>query len=286
MRDMGYRIRNCFSLSNIIACFVGAGLAMIGVFAPSAWEVSSGVAQALSFTGIGLLLLGLGLAVYKYVRNPVEKKLKIYSIVNILDAMYERLEVLARQEARRKIDWGAYNKTAAKIIKLVGVAMPTVASVEEARGEVEELEKEMPNILKTFMTKQQEQKIRRIQTISRILDKDGFGLKRSREESRKYVRLKKKLNAFFTDFADVIDDKLRKHIRYCVIFNEASANALLYVQRTADMLSLASNAGITELLTPSLEADMEGFKDDVQEIGRTLRVEVGENIRRLLRKDG
>lgn len=283
---MGYRLRNCFSLSNTIACLVGAGLIMIGVFAPSAWKVSSETAQALAFVGIGLLVLGLGLAVYKYVRNPIEKKLKIYSIINILDAMYECLENLVRREVRRKIDWGAYNKTATKIMKLVGVTVPTVASVEEVRGEIKELEKEMPNILETFMTKQQEQKIRRVQTISRVLDKDGFGLKRSREESRKYVRLKKKMNAFFTDFADVIGDKLRKRIRYCVIFNEASANALLYVQRTDDRLSLASSAGITELLTPSLEADMEGFKDDIQEIGRTLRVEVGQNIKRLLKKDG
>jgi len=254
---------------------------MIGIFVPFAWsDISKETAQSLTFVGMGFVGIGLVLAVWKYFKNPVEKKLRIYGIITVLDRMYKRLEALVGRESDKEIDWDRYRETADKINRFAGVAVPVVSSIDEARDKVESFEKEIPSILP--MNRKREQRIVWVHSVSRLLDKDGFGLKDVRKRDGKYNHLLKMLDRFYDDYKDTVDDELRRLIRSCVDFTESATNALLFMRRMDTTLALASDIGIPNLLTPSLEADMEGFNDEIREIARMLRVEVGESIKRLV----
>jgi hypothetical protein len=258
---------------------------MIGIFAPLAWsDISKEVARNLTFVGVGLVGFGLLMAIWRYFKNPVEKKLRIYNIITVLDKMYRRLEILTNKEKHTGIEWNRYRETADKINKFAGVTIPIVSSVDEARDKVEIAEKEIPSTL--FKDKNREQKIIWIQSASRLLDKAGFGLKEKRERDRQYTRLSKMVDEYYNDYKDIIDDELRILIRSCIAFTESAANALLFMRRANIAMDLALQAGIPNVLTPSMEADMEGFDNDIREIARKFRVEIGQYIKKLVRCNG
>lgn len=279
MGNTGYRVRNCFTLANGTACTVGAGLAMIGVFAPLAFSnISPKTALSLFYVGVGLVAVGLIMAVIRYVKSPVEKKLRVFSIISVLDRMYKRLEILAGKEKNKEIDWVKFRETSDKISKLAQVTVPKVSSVNEAKEAVENLEKTLPSIFP--MDAKLQEKVRKILSMSRLIDKSGFGLKDKRRGDKKYSRLLKSVDGYYDENKDIINDELRILIRSCVDYNESAVNALLFIQRTNIALA---KSGIPNVLTPSMEADMEGFSDDVREIARKIRVDVGQEIKKLVK---
>ena len=280
MENIIYRIRNCFTLSNGTACSVGAGVSMISIFAPIAFpNVSRETALYFFYVGIGLVAIGLVMAVWRYIKNPIEKRLKIYSIVTVLDKMYRRLELLADKEEHEKIDWENFSKTAGKINRFAGVVVPVISTLDEARDKVQNLEKDVSDILPK--SKKRTEKISWILSLSRLLDKDGFGLKEKRKGDNKYNQLLKMVDKYYDDYKDLIDNKLRVLIRSYIEFAESATNFLLFLQRTDTMLKLASDLGISNLLPPSMEVGMEGSADDMREIARDIRVEIGQYIKKL-----
>lgn len=285
MGNIGYRIRNCFTLANIAALLFGVGGAMIGVFGPRVLaNVSQETAVICFWVGIALIALGLAMVVWRYIKNPIEKRQKIFSIISVLEEMYKRLEILVNEEKNKEIDWGKVRETTDKITKLVQLTVPQVSSVDEAREAVEKAEKKISNIFGGDA--ELSEKVRRVLEISRLIDRGGFGLKERRKRDKKYSKLLRAVDRYYSENEGFIDDELSGLIRSCVEFNESGANALLYVERANIPLDFATVLGIPNILTPSLEAGIEGFSDDVREVARMIRVKVGDKIKKLVKGNG
>lgn len=258
---------------------------MIGLFAPIAFpSVPQETATVLFWIGIGLIAIGLAMAILRYIRNPVEQRLRVFNIIGVLEEMYKRLVVLVSEEKTKEIDWAKVRETGDKIAKLVQVAVPQVSSAGEAREAVEKAEKDISSMFSGDA--ELDAKVRRVLTTSRLIDRGGFGLRGSRKGDRKYSRLLRAVDKYYDENKDFIDDELRGLIRACVAFNESAANALLYVERANIPINAAMVLGIPNILTPSLEANVEGFADDIRETARMLRVMVGEKIRGLVKSGG
>jgi hypothetical protein len=258
---------------------------MIGIFGPRVLANISQETAVICFW-IGIVLIGFGFAmvVRRYIKNPIEKKQRVFSIVSVLEEMYKRLEVLVNEERNKEVDWAKVRETTNKINELLQVTVPQVSSVDEAREAVEKALKEVSTIFSGDA--ELSEKVRRILTISRLIDKGGFGLKARRQGDKKYSRLLRLVDRYYSENEGFIDDELRVLIRSCVEFNESGANALLYVERANVPLNLAEILGISSILPPSLEAGIEGFSDDVREIARMIRVKVAEKIKRLGKGNG
>ena len=278
-----YRIRNCFSLSNIIACSVGGGLAMVGIYAPIGWDVPPEKAQILTFVGLGLIGIGLVLAVYNYISNPIEKKERIFTIITILDRMYKQLIKLTQKESDI-VNAQKFVITSSKISNLAGVRVPKVTSTDEAKRAIEELEGRLPSILPA--DKKREQKIKWMHSVSLLLDRDGFGLKNKRSGDKKYKQLLDMVEKYYDDYKEIIDDNLRVLIRSHIDFAESGANTILFKKRFNRILLTASELGVPNLLTPSMESDLEGVDREIQEISRKIRVEIGQHIKELITQNG
>lgn len=281
MGNIGYRIRNCFTVANITACAIGTGLAMIGIFAPIAFpNVSQEIALYLVYAGIGLLIIGLVMAASKYIKNPIEKKLRVFSIISVLDKMYRRLELLVNEERNKQIDKGKYLEFTIKANKLMQLTIPEVSSVDEVRKAVEDLEKQLPSIYP--LDAKYEDVLKRAVSLSRLMDKSGFGLKGRRKGDKKYCKLLRLTDEYYDQNKDFVDGELRNLIDFCTDFNESATNLLLYTENVNMLLASAMGSDIPSIFTPSMEAGIEGLNDDVRKIARAMRVKIAEKIKRLV----
>lgn len=289
MGNIGYRIRNCFTLANATALFVGVGVAMIGIFAPIAFSnIPQKTALVLFWVGIAFIAIGLAMAVWRYIKNPIEKKLRVFGIISVLDKMYKRLEILMNEERDKEIDLEKFGEILGKLDKLMQLNVPDVSSADEARKAFEDLEKRLPK-MPYFMFSpdaRREEILERIVRISRLMDKGGFGLKDRRKGDKKYCRLLKLVDEYYDENKSFIDEELRSLIDSCVDFNESVANFLLLKERFNTMLTLAAGSGMPNIFTPSWEADFEGFGDEARKAARTIRVRIGEKIKRLIKGNG
>jgi hypothetical protein len=280
MGNIGYRLRNCLTLANLATLFFGVGLAMVGIFAPRVLEnIPQETAVALFWAGIGAVIIGLIMIVLKYMRNPIEKKVKAFSIISVLERMYARLESLANKEAKKQVDWEKLVLVLGKITKLMQVTVPDVSSVDDAKKVIEDFEKGAASIFPADQKVQETMK--QMVRISRLLERDGFGLRDRRRQDGKYNRLLRSVDKYYDDNKETIDEELRNLISIGVNFSECAANFLIYRDRLTVMLSQTPN-----FLTPSIEADIEGFKEDVREVTRRIRIKVAEKIKRLVEHNG
>ncbi len=215
--------------------------------------------------------------------NSVEKRLRVLSIITVLAEMYNRLETLANSEKAEHRDWREAREAADKITGFVQIPIPQVSSVDEAREAVEKAERQTADVFSGDA--ELHEKIRRIQQISRLLDRSGLGLKRTREADEEYSQLQRSVDEYYDQNKEIIDGELSRLIRSCIAFNESAANALLYIQLADAQLNLAMSAGLPNILTPSLESDIEGFGEDVRETARDIRIKVGEKIKTLVAED-
>lgn len=281
--NLGYRIRNCFTLRNATTLFIGVGVVLVGVFAPRVFAGASQRIAVLSFwVGIGLIVVGLGTAVWRYIKNPIERKQRVFSIISVLDRMYKRLEALVEKEKNKEVDMEAFGEVSEQVVKLMAIPVPEVSSASEAKILVENAEKELPSTMFPSDTGL-EKRARTIVGISRLMDRVGYGLKDRRRGDRRYRRLLRLVDEYYDREKEFVDEELRSLIRTCVIFNESAANFVLYKERLDVVLGLAESSGIPNILTPSLESKIEGFSDEAREVGRIIRVRVGDKIRRLVK---
>jgi len=281
--NLGYRIRNCFTSRNATALFIGVGLAIVGIFAPRVFAgVSQRIAVLCFWVGIGSIVIGLAMAAWRYRKNPIEQKQRVFSIISVLDRMYTRLEALVEKEKNKEVDMEMFREVSEKVIKLMAIKVPEVSSANEAMEVVESFEKELPTTMFPSDTGL-EKRARAIVRISRLMDRVGYGLKDSRRGDRRYRRLLRLVDEYYDKEKEFVDEELRSLIRTCVDFNESAANFLLYKERLNAVLGLAASSGVPNILTPSLESDMEGFSDEAREVSRILRVRMGEKIRGLVK---
>lgn len=254
-------------------------MALVGLFAPYGWQVSTTLARTLTWVGLGLILLGLLLAVWKNFKNPVEKTNRIYSIISILSNMEKRLWQLAGKQRCENIDWQRYKETNYKINQLMGVTVPKVTSVDEAKEKVAGLESELEE--KIFIKGQPlSKKVEVARAISRLLDSDGFGLRRQRDSDKSYLRLKKLVDKYYDDYKDIIDEDLDTLIKSHRDLAEAGANTFLVKKRILYAMEMAKElAGIPNLLPPSKQADLEGLESDIKDKLRRIRIEISQHIR-------
>lgn len=166
---------------------------MIGIFAPLAFpNMSQGTALCFFYAGIGLIVIGLAIIVRRYIKNPIEKKLRVFNIVSILGKMYTQLELLVNEKRNRRIDPKKFAELVGKLIKLMQLDVPEELSAEEARRGIEDLEKRLPNA-------RNDEILKRVFRISRLMDKDGFGLKDRRKGDKKYKKLLKLVDEYYDE---------------------------------------------------------------------------------------
>lgn len=281
--NLGYRIRNCFTLRNATALFIGVGVVIVGIFAPRVFAgASQRIAVLFFWVGIGLIVIGLATAVWRYIKNPIEQKQRVFSIISVLDRMYKRLEALVEKEKNKEVDMEAFREVSEKVVKLMAIKVPEVSSANEAMKVVESFEKELPTTMFPSDTGL-EKRARVIVRVSRLMDRVGYGLKGRRRGDRRYRRLLGLVDEYYDKEKEFVDEELRSLIRTCVVFNESAANFLLYKERLNAVLGLAASSGVPNILTPSLESNIEGFSDEAREVSRIIRVRVGEKIRSLVK---
>jgi len=281
MGDIGYRLRNCFTVANIAACTIGAGLAMIGIFAPIALpNVPQETALYFLYAGIGLVVIGLAMFAWKYIKNPIEKKLRVFNIISVLDKMYKRLELFVNEEGNQPVDMETFTEISDKLSKLMQLNVPEVSSADEAREVAEDLEKRLPSIMFPSEPKRKEM-LERIVRISRVMDKGSFGLKDRRRGDKKYRSLLKLVDEYYDENKSFVDEELRSLIDSCIDFNESATNFLLYKERFNSVVALATRLGMPNIFTPSMEAYIEGFSDEARKAARVIRVMAAEKIKRL-----
>jgi hypothetical protein len=281
MGNIGYRIRNCFTLGNVTTLFFGVGVTMVGIFAPRVLaNIPQEVAVGLFALGIGLIVIALGMVAWKYLKNPIEKKLKVFSIITVLDKMYRRLELLMNEERNKQIDEYKYLEFVIKANQLMQLPIPEVLSLDEVRTAVEDLEKKLPSMYP--VDARYEDVLKRAVSISRLMDKSGVGLKERRKADKKYGRLLSLMDEYYDENKGFIDQQLRSFIEFCVDFNESATNFLLYVHHSNMLITSAIGSDSPSVFTPSMEAGIEGFNDDVRKIARAMRVKISEKIKRLI----
>lgn len=254
-------------------------MALVGSFAPVGWEILKEFAKSLTYIGLGLIALGVILAIWKFFKNPIEKTSRIYSIISILNKMDKRLKQLVEKGKDEKIDWGKFTKTIIKITNLVVLNPPEVANIDEAQGWI----KKMTQLLEDKYLKKKATRTRRMQVlvlpISRLLDRDGFGLKNQRQTDRQYLKLSQMVGSYFNDYKDVIDRELNNLIKLHIHFSEASSNMFLAKHRINLVLELYSSLLLDQLLSSSLQSDWEGFEDDANDILNNIRIDIGQYIK-------
>jgi len=281
MRNILYRVRNSLSPASISSSAIGAGMALAGSFIQLGWHVSRQLAQTLTYVGVGLIILGILLATLKNFKNPIEKTNRLYSIISTLSSMEKRLLQLAGKQRWENIDWQKYRETNCKINQLMGVTVPKVASVDEAKKKIAGLEGKLEK--KIFIKDQPlSKRVKVIQTISRLLDSDGFGLRRQRDSDKSYLRLNKVVDKYYDDYKDIMDRDLDILIKSHKDLAEAGANAFLVKRRNLYAMELADKlADIPNLLPPSKQADIEGLEDDIKDELRDIRIKISQHIREI-----
>jgi hypothetical protein len=280
MQNLLYRIRNSLSLANIISFSVGVGMALVGLFAPLGWEISKELAKLLTYIGLGLIALGVILAIWKFFKNPIEETSRIYSIISILNKMDKRLKQLVEKGKDEKIDWGKFTKTIKKITSLVELNSPEAANIDEAQDWIRKTMKLLEDkYLKKKATRTSKMQIL-VLPISRLLDRNGFGLKNQRQTDKQYLKLSQMVGSYFNDYKDVIDRELKDLIELHIHFSEASSNMFLAKHRINLVLGLiTSSLLLDQLLSPSLQSDWEGFEDDANDILSNIRIDIGQYIK-------
>ncbi len=201
------------------------------------------------------------------------KTIKYYNIISILCKMERRLFQLAEKEEIKNIDWQKYLVTCKKIIELMNITVPVVSDANEAKKEVENFER----ALEEKYLKKKEKRSKRIiiiRSISRLLDSDGFGLKDQRGKDKVYMRLNDMMDKYYDKHKYIIDKELKTLIKLHKDYSEARANALLVKFRILALMEIAESANIPNLLPPQLQADIEGFEYDTEDIMKDIRIDI------------
>jgi hypothetical protein len=275
MQDILYRIRNSLSFASISAIAIGAGMALIGIFVPLGWpHTPVSVARTLTYVGLGLVLLGIILAVLRNSKNPIEKTKRVYGIISILTNMENRLWRLAEKRDAIDFDWKRYEKTCQKIIRLLGVTEPNATTINDAKKQVINLASELKE--RVFISDRTlAQKVEKVRSISRLLDKDGFGLKKQKGLDRIYLRLNGLVNKYYDDYKDIVDDELDTLIKSHRDAAEAGANTSLVKQRILYLVELTNSE---DLFSPSMQSNLEGLETDVKDWLIAVRIKISQHI--------
>ena len=284
MRTFGYRLRNAISLATIITFTGGLGVSLIALFLPIGWPgLSKTVAQGLTYAGIGVVLFSIGLSVWRFFANPIEKKARIYSVISILSQMEKRLWRLAEQQNMQTTDWKRYKGTSDKIIRLSGIGLPKAVNMDEAKRETERAENEIASMLEKWQSVARYVKIQWARSLTRLLDRDGFGVKKQRVVDKTYNKLKRMVDGYYDEYKNVVDKKLKKLVDSHVSLAESSANILLVKRRLEYVMTQAATRfpGIDDVLSPNMQSQIEGFEDDIKEILGDIRVDVSRYIKHL-----
>jgi len=281
MGNLLFRIRNSLSSTNLILLCIGVGVAMIGSFAQAGWEIPQEFARALTYFGIALIILGIVLAIWRFFKNPIEKKNRIYSIISILDSIEKHLWQLAGKQKGEDVAWQRYKETNYKIIQLVGIAVPEGSSADEAKEKVAGLKSELEE--KIFIKGQPlSKKVEIVRAISRLLDSDGFGLKEQRSSSKPYLRLNKLVDEYYNDYKDIMNRDLDILIKAHKDLAEAGANIFLVKKRFLYLRKLTNEiTDIINLFSPSMQAAIEGLEGDTEDTLRYIRLEISQHIREI-----
>ena len=218
------------------------------------------------------------------INSSMIKKFKHYNIISILIKMDKRLCQLADKGKNKDVDWQKYLETCIKVFKLADVTIPTVATADEAKKEVENLEHELEERFLKKKKEKRSKKIKFIRSISRLLDSDGCGLKDERTNDKLYSKLNQVVDKYFEDFKDIIDRKIKTLIRLHIDFSESRANSLLVKHRTSIVIKYFEAMNIPNLFTPELQADFEGFEEDTNDIMRDIRIDIAQYINELIKK--
>jgi hypothetical protein len=286
MRNLLYKIRNSLSPASISILAIGVGVTMASAFAPIGWHIPVAFARTLTGIGVGLIVFGFILMTCKYFKSPIEKKNRIYSIISILSNMEGCLWKLARKQRFENTDWQKYIETNNKISQLLDIAEPKVTSVDEAKEKIAGLESALGE--KTFIKDQPlSKRVEVLQSFSRLLDIDSFGLKEQRESNKAYLRLNKRVDKYYDNYKDIIDRDLDILIKAHKAIAEAGANIFLVKQRLLylrEQILLQGGLGneltdILDLFPPHMQAWLEGFETDAKDILRDKRIEISQHIR-------
>ena len=254
-------------------------MTLVSMFTPLGWGISKELARCLTYVGIGLITFGAIFGIWRFFKNPIEKTARIYSIISILSSMEERLWQLVQRQRYQDTDWLKYKETNDKINKLIGITVQEVTTVDEAKDKVEDLKNELAT--KHFIKGQPlSKRIEVARSISRLLDSDGFGLKKQRESDKVYLRLNKRVDKYYDDYKDIVDRDLDILIKSHKDVAEVGANASLVKHRVSYIMGLANIlSGIPNLFSPSMQADMEGLEDDIKDKLRHIRIEISQHIK-------
>lgn len=285
MGNLRFRIRHSLYSTNIILLCIGTGVTIISSFAQIGWEMSIIFARALTFIGVALVVMGIALAIWRFFKNPIEKKDRIYSIISILSDMEKCLWQLAEKQRGENIAWQKYSQTMHKISQLVDVTVPNAVSINEVKKETTSLESKLRE--KIFINGQPiNQKVEIMQAISRLLDSDGFGLKVQRGSDKSYLRLNKLVDEYYDDYKSAIDKDLDALVKLHKDLVEALANAFLVKKHVLYVITFANEfIDISDLFSPSMQAKLEGLEDDTKDILRGIRIQISQHIRRFLNKE-
>jgi len=275
MQDILYRVRNSLSLASISTIATGVGMALIGLFVPLGWpNMSAPLARTLTYVGLGLVLLGILFAILKNSKNPIEKTKRVYGIISILANMEKRLWILAGNQDPININWQEYIKTSTKINQLLGVSAPNVFTVEEAQKEVASLENDLKE--RVFVKNELiSKKVELVRSISRLLDKDDFGLKKERESNKYYLQLNRLADKYYDDYKDVLDNEIDDLIKSHRDVAIAGANVSLVKKR---ILYLVKLTNAEEVFSPSVQSDLEGLETDVKDWLVKVRIKISQHI--------
>jgi len=236
--------------------------------------MSAPLARTLTYVGLGLVLLGILFAILKNSKNPIEKTKRVYGIISILANMEKRLWILAGNQDPININWQEYIKTSTKINQLLGVSAPNVFTVEEAQKEVASLENDLKE--RVFVKNELiSKKVELVRSISRLLDKDDFGLKKERESNKYYLQLNRLADKYYDDYKDVLDNEIDDLIKSHRDVAIAGANVSLVKKR---ILYLVKLTNAEEVFSPSVQSDLEGLETDVKDWLVKVRIKISQHI--------
>jgi hypothetical protein len=124
-----------------------------------------------------------------------------------------------------------------------------------------------------------------LRDITKLIDSEGFGLKREKEKDRKYQVFRKNVAKYYDSNKLLMDRGLQSLISLHINLSEFFANGLL-ILKEVDCITIKSRIPkITELSPPTTQANLEGLEKESDERLNELRVSISEYIREMQSKN-
>ncbi len=137
---MFQRVRNRFTIFGVAGLVVGVGVSLVFSFAPNL--VTESTARVLIYVGFGLMVLGVALFIYGFLKTPEQTKSELYNINPTLQKMHSPLLELAQKEKDKNIDWQKYLDFRQEINKgMFGIMIDGVKTPDGARASASKLGK-------------------------------------------------------------------------------------------------------------------------------------------------